>query len=398
MLTEAGCAADAAGETPPQSAGAAKPLYKMPRRGPLVSGTVLSRPNRFVASALVDGQEAKCYLPNPGRLWELIYPGAELLLTPSFASTDYTVLGVRRENGETVPLHTHRANDLAAAIVRAGLLPGHEKALVKRREIPVGDSRFDLLLSEDARDLYVEVKCCTLFAGGGAYFPDAPSDRACRHVRHLARMAGEGVKTAVLVIVNSPAPRWFLPDWHTDPDFARAMLEARGRVEFIPLALGWNADMVAEGPVRRLSVPWRTLEREMGERGLCLALIEREGEFWCSLERSSELTKAMARWSRARKAPEGRAEELRAGGRLLAAVPFRTPEDVFDALGEDLDAILARPCVPDGSRRLGRFAGDPRRWQPFVQLLLKYRFTRLDPVIGRELDQDEKNCLRAASR
>jgi len=42
--------------------------------------TFLSRPNRFLGIAELDGQRVECFIPNPGRLRELLQPGARVYL------------------------------------------------------------------------------------------------------------------------------------------------------------------------------------------------------------------------------------------------------------------------------------------------------------------------------
>ncbi|AET64030.1 Sugar fermentation stimulation protein [Methanothrix harundinacea 6Ac] len=56
--------------------------------GEMVRGRFLSRTSRFsvtaeVAEGPADGEEQSCHLPNPGRLRELLVPGAEILLRPA---------------------------------------------------------------------------------------------------------------------------------------------------------------------------------------------------------------------------------------------------------------------------------------------------------------------------
>ena len=45
-----------------------------------VTGTFLSRPNRFLAHVLVDGEDTLCHVKNTGRCRELLQPGAKLIL------------------------------------------------------------------------------------------------------------------------------------------------------------------------------------------------------------------------------------------------------------------------------------------------------------------------------
>lgn len=84
-----------------------------------------------------------------------------------------------------MPLDTSRANDTAEWLINHGKIPGWEAYRVLRREVTMGDSRFDLLLGNKAVQFPVEVKSCTLFGKNGAMFPDAVTARGRKHVLHL---------------------------------------------------------------------------------------------------------------------------------------------------------------------------------------------------------------------
>lgn len=361
-----------------------KTLYKMPYEGKPVQGKVIDRPNRFVVIAEVEGREVSCYLANPGRLWELIYPGADVLLTPSSGKTDYTALAARTFRGEVVPLHTHRANDLTAATVDAGLLPGHGGARVLRREVTVGESRFDFLLQEDGKELYAEVKCCTLFAGRGAYFPDAPSKRAVRHLRHLCAMSRRGIKTALLISVNSAVPQWFAPDWHTDPEFARALMECQSHVEIIPMGFQWNDDLSVSPHVKPLPVKLETARRHMGGGGYCLAVVAGQDGFRCVLQRSADLDGELKRWKRRGSLLPDFAEKLCGEGRLIALVPFRTSRFHDDELRSRIDVLLDEKLTGEAGLLVGKFSQNPMRRPPFTAMILNERFERYDENFALE--------------
>lgn len=48
--------------------------------GDLREGTVVDRPNRFVAIVLLDGKEVRCHVADSGRLKELIFPGNRVMV------------------------------------------------------------------------------------------------------------------------------------------------------------------------------------------------------------------------------------------------------------------------------------------------------------------------------
>jgi sugar fermentation stimulation protein A len=82
----------------------------------IVAARFKSRPNRFIVECLLGGGTVRAYLPNPGRLWELFFPGTMLSLIKFPRSSGrklaYMVVAVDRE-GMPVMLHTHYNNLVA---------------------------------------------------------------------------------------------------------------------------------------------------------------------------------------------------------------------------------------------------------------------------------------------
>lgn len=46
----------------------------------IVAGTFVSRPNRFISYVSIGGEVERCHMPNPGRMWELLYEGTKIWL------------------------------------------------------------------------------------------------------------------------------------------------------------------------------------------------------------------------------------------------------------------------------------------------------------------------------
>jgi sugar fermentation stimulation protein A len=248
--------------------------------GPLRRARFVERPNRFLVRAkLRNGRVVKAFLPNPGRLWELLLPDAALYVArdagPGSATerkTSHTVVAVERD-GEPVFLHTHRTNAVARHLIEAGRIPGLEGARVVRSEVPVGRSRFDLLLDHGGEPVYTEVKSVTLFGNGVAMFPDAVTERGRKHLLELAELSRSGLRTLVLFIVHTPRVRWFMPDYHTDLAFSRALLVVRDAVGVLPVSVGWTQELELCRDVKLLEIPWGFLRREVSDRGSYLLLV-----------------------------------------------------------------------------------------------------------------------------
>ncbi len=241
--------------------------------GPVIHATFLERPNRFlVRCRLENGRKIDAFMPNPGRMGELLLPGVRLHLMDHgvgiLRKTRYTCLAVDRE-GASVFLHTHVNNAVAEYLLRSGRIPGLERAEVIRSEVRVGHSRFDFLLRENGRDVLAEVKSVTLFHNRVAMFPDAVTERGRRHLMELAAIgrAQPEAKPVVLFLVHSPKARWFMPDYHTDLAFSRTLLDLRDDLRIFPVALQWSKSLTLRGRPRLLTIPWDYIDAEARDRG-----------------------------------------------------------------------------------------------------------------------------------
>ncbi|HCL78400.1 MAG TPA: hypothetical protein DIC53_00360, partial [Synergistaceae bacterium] len=67
---------------------------------PLHAARFIERPNRFLVRCQLGDELIEAYLPNPGRLWELLLPGSTLYVAEAAPSsprtTRYTVIGGER--------------------------------------------------------------------------------------------------------------------------------------------------------------------------------------------------------------------------------------------------------------------------------------------------------------
>ncbi|MCJ2530853.1 MAG: DNA/RNA nuclease SfsA [Candidatus Thermoplasmatota archaeon] len=201
----------------------------------LIDAAFEERLNRFLVRANRGGQATLCHLPNPGRLRELLQPGASVLLhrRPRLhRKTGYDLVAVRK--GEMwVSIDTGLPNRAVRGWLAAETLPEFRGYSHISSEAILGESRLDFLL-QNGRDCYLEVKSCTLVEDGDARFPDAPTTRGTRHMKTLTEAAGKGVRACVLFVVQRPDAKRFRPRDETDPDFGKALRAAYAKgVEII---------------------------------------------------------------------------------------------------------------------------------------------------------------------
>jgi sugar fermentation stimulation protein A len=369
----------------------------------------INRPNRFLVRCLLQDRTIQAFLPNPGRLHELLLPGCTVYVTKKPPSPTrknrYTVLAVERED-RPIFLHTHRTNDVAADLINLGKIPGWNGARVIGREIRIDHSRFDLLVDHKKMEWLVEVKSCTLFGEKTAMFPDAVTERGARHLRELAELARNGRKTAVLFIIHWPRADYFLPDYHTDLAFSQTLLAVRDRVEIIPIAVEWKTDLTLGETIKRVQIPWEVIEREAKDRGSYLLILKlRRGrtlEFGRKENRQvfpagyyvyvgsamKNLTQRLERHRRLRKNKFWHIDYLREGSEFISALPVRSSEDLECAIAERMRPIAdwtipgfgASDCACPG--HLFGMNEDPLKYPAFIGLLQYFRMDRLNEKLS----------------
>lgn len=370
--------------------------------GPIIKAAFIERPNRFILICNLDGKRIDTYLPNPGRLWELLFPGVTVYLEKSDnpdRKIPYTVVAVESKD-RPVMLHTHKTNDAAERLLEKGLVPGLEGATIVRREVTHGRSRFDFLLREGDKDIYLEVKSCTLFSEHVAMFPDAITERGKRHLEELASLSSKDVRCAVLFMINSPDVQLFSPEFHTDLAFAETLLKVRDKVDIIPLAVEWSKELSLSDKVKKVSIPWERIEIEAKDRGAYLFIVKLEnnaeievgslgrisfekGFYIYAGSAGKNLSARIARHRRLRKNMHWHIDYLRQAADFHAALPLRSADDLECELAAALKELAEGEVPSFGSTdchcssHLFHFKKDPIRSPEFHNFLQRFRMERL---------------------
>ena len=188
----------------------------------------MERPNRFLALVEVEGRVLPCFLPNPGRMYELLIPGGEVVLLEvdkQNRKTGYDMIGVISD-GELVYLDTRVPNMLVFEALKNGDIEEFSQYDVIKPEFVYGSSRLDFLLSNKKGRCLLEVKSCSLLRDGVALFPDAPTSRGKRHLMELMDAKNDGYRACALFIIQRTKARVFRPNYETDPDFGKTLRKA----------------------------------------------------------------------------------------------------------------------------------------------------------------------------
>lgn len=192
----------------------------------IAAARFLSRPNRFIAYVDLEGKTEKVHVKNTGRCRELLQPGAVVYLTKSrnpARSTAYDLVAV--EKGERmINMDSQAPNRVTEEWLRSGALFRNLKLL--RPETVYGSSRFDFYLETEDDRIFMEVKGVTLEEDGAVRFPDAPSERAVKHVEELIRAKQAGYRTLIMFVIQMEGVSCFRPNGETQPEFAEALRKA----------------------------------------------------------------------------------------------------------------------------------------------------------------------------
>lgn len=190
-------------------------------------GRFISRPNRFIAEVEMQDGRKTVHVKNTGRCRELLVPGAAVYLEKSAApgrKTDYDLVAVQKD-GKIVNMDSLAPNRTVHEWIASGKY-FKDVTLIKPESF-YKDSRFDFYVEAGTRKIYIEVKGVTLEKDRTALFPDAPPERALKHVEELIEAVGKGFEGYVIFVIQMKGPERFMPNREAQPEFANALQRAK---------------------------------------------------------------------------------------------------------------------------------------------------------------------------
>lgn len=186
----------------------------------------ISRPNRFIARVLLNGEDITVHVKNTGRCRELLTDNARVILEKSSnlnRKTQYDLIAVYK--GDTlINMDSQSPNKAVYEWLKAG---GYlENPTLIKPESTFGKSRLDFYIENENEKAYIEVKGVTLEDNGAARFPDAPTQRGKKHLSELINAHNQGYKTAVVFVIQMKGCHRFEPNYATDKPFADELKRA----------------------------------------------------------------------------------------------------------------------------------------------------------------------------
>lgn len=200
----------------------------------LQRATLIKRYKRFLADVVLEnGKEITVHCPNTGSMTGCAEPGSVVWLSTSDnpkRKYQQTWELAQTFSGHMICVHSAKANSYVKEAVESNAieeLAGYSKITT---EVKYGEenSRIDLLLEQDSRRCYVEVKSVTLLSNddGQGVFPDAVSDRGRKHLRELIAMKEQGHRAVLFFCVLHTGIERVAPADFIDIKYAETFREA----------------------------------------------------------------------------------------------------------------------------------------------------------------------------
>lgn len=193
----------------------------------VIKAEFLYRKNRFIAICKKGFLSLTVYVPNTGRCKELLTEGATVFLTyddnPN-RKTSYTLIAVMKGE-KIINIDSQAPNQIVEeALLKNKIDLGFKYNKIKR-EYTHGDSRYDFYLEGENEKALLEVKGVTLEKNGIVTFPDAPTTRGLKHIKGLINSRDEYL-TYLLFVIQMKDVKFFTPNYLTDENFSKGLLEA----------------------------------------------------------------------------------------------------------------------------------------------------------------------------
>jgi len=190
----------------------------------LQGGILIRRYKRFLADVELDsGGQLTVHCPNSGSMMGCSEPGSPVMISRSDnPSRKYPhTLEMVQSGPVWIGVNTSLTNRLVHEALKNGVVKefGLVNAIAREVKTSVG-TRLDFQLESQGRQIYLEVKNCSLAENRAAMFPDAVTLRGTKHLHELAALRLQGHGAAVLFCVQRADADHFRPAVHIDRIYA----------------------------------------------------------------------------------------------------------------------------------------------------------------------------------
>ncbi|MCO1602957.1 DNA/RNA nuclease SfsA [Desulfosporosinus nitroreducens] len=185
----------------------------------------IRRPNRFIAHVMLDNNEEIVHVKNTGRCREILQEGTVVILEEAKNTerkTKYSLIACYKGN-VLINIDSQIPNLVVFDGIKEGKIKEFREVTKLSKEVVYGNSRFDLYFETNDQRGFIEVKGVTLETEGIAMFPDAPTQRGCKHIYEMIKAVEDGYAGFIFFLVQMKGVKYFTPFEIRDPEFTKAL-------------------------------------------------------------------------------------------------------------------------------------------------------------------------------
>ena len=362
-----------------------------------IEANFINRENRFVGIVEIAGKRHSVYIPNTGRLGELLIPGVRVLLSPSGGKYKYKMQYVIYK-GNPVFIDSVECNRIFYELIQRGDIPALTGYHSVKREPPYKNHRFDFLLtgassSNGMQELFVELKSCTLAWNNIASFPDAPTQRGVEHIKALS----ESRRGLIVFFILHSNIEYFIPNYHTSFEFYRTIMDYKDHIEMAAYSVEYGKNLEITG-VKNVEI----ILPELKPKGCYLLVYENTANFTKDVgvlgsirfppgfyiyvgSGRNNLFKRIEHHRRKSRTKRWHLDYIKESFKLICDVPIVTERDIECSLADKMIELGGEGVSRFGSSdcacksHLFYFSGNPIHRNDFWDMALKERFQDMAP-------------------
>ena len=210
----------------------------------ILKGTLIKRYKRFFADVKVNNEILTTDGPNTGSLKGLLDEGNEVLVAKvdnPKAKLKYRLEAIR-SNDVFVGINTSLPNLIISnSILDKKLLKEFSGTL--RREVKYGvNSKIDILLEENNRKTFIEIKSVTMSREKGiAEFPDSITSRGSKHLIELSKTVNSNTSCYLIYLIQRSDIKSFRIAKDIDKEYyENSLIAKKNGVKFIAYSCNVN--------------------------------------------------------------------------------------------------------------------------------------------------------------
>ena len=197
---------------------------------PLLEGTLIKRYKRFFVDIKYNNRTITAHCPNSGSMMGLLDKNNKVWFSKSNnpkRKLNYT-LEIIEVKKKLVGINTMLTNKIVLEALNEKKIEDLSKFDNIKTEVKFSDNtRFDFLISNEARKCFLEVKNVTLLRENeAAEFPDAITSRGTKHLKELIHAKKKGYQSCILFLIQRSDCETFKIAKDIDKEYMSIFIEA----------------------------------------------------------------------------------------------------------------------------------------------------------------------------